>query len=755
MVINKNLKKGSVVHEKVAEGGRRQLFVPKKSEMVENEEVGETVKSKLKFVKALRSKEKPRDFLARLGGQHFFADEGEETNFEKDFLEASIMMAERKPNYRKRKLLNSSLLYTMFLLVKREYEETDDEVAKQMFRDIFKSESAFFETIIAEMDRSDEVEEMFKSQEATAPAPRKKSVRDEDREVGLEEGVEELCELFENDTFLEKSKVVKVFEAKFTKILQLGVRLPVLRNKIDAQGLTMMRFQKEDCVPGSKTFTKVDSTKSSGGGNTTSAQCIIIKLRDLPHELREKVLTTFDDKGYMFNEDLEKQVNDKEDSDLAEALSQQSGTQSSQQEQPKLRYCRLCDFSTRSRPDLEDHMGGEHETCNICKRIFKGKDELNEHKQEEHNRTKCVTCGKMVQARALERHIEEHTTQAKIAKGKKIQKSKTAQPRVNPYVEFCRQERPLIKADHPLYSFGEINKELGKRWGALSDGEKRAFKNIREEELDEPGQNEVAADAAAAAILRREREAAIEETERIQFEEIEQRRLATERENEERLATERENEERLATERENEDRLATENEERLLQELEGRQVQEMDEVEKAPETEPEAATGALQKEFKCPECEEKFRSTLVMKSHIKDVHKKKPTTADNAKNLKKGFNCPYPECDQLFEKAKNVKDHLAKEHKKKQPTLDGVRGQLIRGKIVIFKPSGKLMWPAEVVSETENDITVQIFNKSRSVKTTQKNFVEPFDYDEHSTFISANNSEHRWAFRMARSATGK
>ena len=110
-------------------------------------------------------------------------------------------------------------------------------------------------------------------------------------------------------------------------------------------------------------------------------------------------------------------------------------------------------------------MGGEHETCNICKRIFKGKDELNEHKQEEHNRTKCVTCGKMVQARALERHIEEHTTQAKIAKGKKIQKSKTAQPRVNPYVEFCRQERPLIKADHPLYSFGEINKELGKDGG--------------------------------------------------------------------------------------------------------------------------------------------------------------------------------------------------------------------------------------------------------------------------------------------------
>ena len=477
-MINKNLKRGAIVHEKVSDGGRRQLFVPKKSEMVENEEVGETVKSKLKFVKALRSKEKPRDFLARMGGQHFFAEEGEESNFEKDFLEASIMMADRKPTYRKRKLLNSSLLYTMFLLVKREYEETEDEVAKQMFKDIFKSESAFFETVIAEMDRSDEVEEMFKSQEA-AEVTRRKSVRDDDRDVELEEGVAELCELFQNDTFLERSKIVKVFEEKFTKILVLGVRLPVLRKKIDAMQLTMMRFRKEDYVPGSKTFTKVDAAKSSGGGNTTSAQCIVIKLRDLPHDLREKVLACFDDKGYVFNEDLEREVTEKEDSDLAEVMSQQSGTQSSQPEQAKLRYCRLCPFSTRSRPDLEEHMGVEHETCNMCKRIFKDVGELNKHTETDHNRTKCKTCAKMVPASTLERHLEEHITQAKIAKGRKVQKSQTGlKAKPNAYLEFCRQERPLIKADHPLYTFGEINTELGKRWGALSDAENRAYKNI-------------------------------------------------------------------------------------------------------------------------------------------------------------------------------------------------------------------------------------------------------------------------------------
>ena len=72
--------------------------------MLEEEEAGETVRSKLAFVKALRGKDKPRGFLAKLGG-HFFGTEEEESNFEKDFLELS----ERKPNYGKRKLLNSSL----------------------------------------------------------------------------------------------------------------------------------------------------------------------------------------------------------------------------------------------------------------------------------------------------------------------------------------------------------------------------------------------------------------------------------------------------------------------------------------------------------------------------------------------------------------------------------------------------------------------------------------------------------------------
>ena len=44
----------------------------------------------------------------------------------------------------------------MFKLLKREYEESEDEVVKEMWEEIFCSENTFFEWMIAELDRSDE-----------------------------------------------------------------------------------------------------------------------------------------------------------------------------------------------------------------------------------------------------------------------------------------------------------------------------------------------------------------------------------------------------------------------------------------------------------------------------------------------------------------------------------------------------------------------------------------------------------------------
>ena len=51
-----------------------------------------------------------------------------------------------------------------------------------------------------------------------------------------------------------------------------------------------------------KSFTKEYALRSFGKGNTVSAQCISIKLRALSHDLRERVLVTFDDHGFIYDE---------------------------------------------------------------------------------------------------------------------------------------------------------------------------------------------------------------------------------------------------------------------------------------------------------------------------------------------------------------------------------------------------------------------------------------------------------------------
>ena len=37
---------------------------------------------------------------------------------------------------------------------------------------------------------------------------------------------------------------------------------------------------------------------------------------------------------------------------------------------------------------------------------------------------------------------------------------------------FCNEERPKVRAAHPGYTVGDVAKELGKRWEAVSDRSK-------------------------------------------------------------------------------------------------------------------------------------------------------------------------------------------------------------------------------------------------------------------------------------------
>jgi HMG (high mobility group) box len=55
-------------------------------------------------------------------------------------------------------------------------------------------------------------------------------------------------------------------------------------------------------------------------------------------------------------------------------------------------------------------------------------------------------------------------------------KSTGGKKKVSGYMLFCKEMRPTILKESPDLAFGAVGKELGKRWKALSDDEKEAYK---------------------------------------------------------------------------------------------------------------------------------------------------------------------------------------------------------------------------------------------------------------------------------------
>eukprot|EP00985_Skeletonema_marinoi_P012776 scaffold6259_cov75-Skeletonema_marinoi.AAC.4 len=54
-------------------------------------------------------------------------------------------------------------------------------------------------------------------------------------------------------------------------------------------------------------------------------------------------------------------------------------------------------------------------------------------------------------------------------------KGKSKKP-LTGYMLFAKEMRPVVKEENPEFSFGELGKELGARWRALTDDEKEAYK---------------------------------------------------------------------------------------------------------------------------------------------------------------------------------------------------------------------------------------------------------------------------------------
>jgi hypothetical protein len=72
--------------------------------------------------------------------------------------------------------------------------------------------------------------------------------------------------------------------------------------------------------------------------------------------------------------------------------------------------------------------------------------------------------------RKAKKVVEE---EVEVKKGKKAKRKGTR--KLSGYMKFVQSERKNVIKSNPNMAFGAVGKELGKRWGALSDAQKKSY----------------------------------------------------------------------------------------------------------------------------------------------------------------------------------------------------------------------------------------------------------------------------------------
>ncbi|KAL3786565.1 hypothetical protein ACHAW5_000511 [Stephanodiscus triporus] len=67
-------------------------------------------------------------------------------------------------------------------------------------------------------------------------------------------------------------------------------------------------------------------------------------------------------------------------------------------------------------------------------------------------------------------------TKKKSAPKKAAAKGGSGKKKVTGYMLFAKEMRPKVIGEKPELTFGEVGKELGARWRALSEEQKAAYK---------------------------------------------------------------------------------------------------------------------------------------------------------------------------------------------------------------------------------------------------------------------------------------
>ena len=375
------------------------------------------MKNLYNHVDLMNTNDMPRDFLARLV-RHFIQQEGDRSVFQQKHMESCLELTEHFPTMGKRKISGNALPLTLFKLVQVEVEESGDELAKKYFVEAFRDRNHFLNIVVKELEECVLLEERmsngarmtlpeFLADENLEDAEERQDYLDRNGRFDIDALVQRACDLLEGKSTIEVTKLMKAFD--INQKIAIGIHHPGLRKEATTQSVQLPKIPTPKNYPpnvtsGVQMFTKPTALGVTGKANVVTRVCILVEVRHLKVETQERSqkLLNFD-----MPDHTNSISNTEEEEEVFDGLTQSQDYPGffQSQTQETILHCNLCEFSTRQKVEIEEHLS-THPKCTICGDAFPSEHNLLSHVQAKHvvRTMTCDVCHKDILSEDIAAH---------------------------------------------------------------------------------------------------------------------------------------------------------------------------------------------------------------------------------------------------------------------------------------------------------------------------------------------------------------
>ena len=473
LILSKNFKENEVMEEKDDEG---RAFVQIYDKRIE-EDVEEAYEAEAEHSDVMEDNVLCRNFLAKMTAKFLKnRGRGQKSRFQEKHQAACGILGEKKTEYGHRKLKCYAIPLSIFLLIEEEVEDLGDKDIEKMFVEVYKDRATFLDNLLWCLEKTDKLLENHVKRKPTyqgsldldeALAP---SIHDPEATLAS------VLDLFADKSIVETTNVVKGFTKKngqqviaiaHTKLKKTNVEL--------AKAVKELTEQVPDIKSGINTFTKARAERHVGASNTESKTSTEFPFTILSREIIARVRDMFDMPA---NQQIQPDVDTDDEEEIAQSQDYPGLYQSKGRE--TMKFCDLCDYTTRNPTEMEHHLENHPECC-FCKKRVKTNEELQKH-MDNHETLKCNVCNKDISKEDHTNHKlmhENHEKQMRALGKGKVVKTKT-KAKTTGYNVFVKEKFKEIAQEHKDLTNAEIMKIVGGRWKSMSKADQKPYYDLAE-----------------------------------------------------------------------------------------------------------------------------------------------------------------------------------------------------------------------------------------------------------------------------------